>query len=71
MWYKFTFAISLPWVPEVFLACGGNFRCWPKADTSSAVQKPETALEKSLAPREPFAINMTLNISFVTWIDQS
>ena len=56
----------LPWVPEVFLACGGNFRCWPKADTSSAVgrsheqfarvtiktwQKPETALEKSLAPR--------------------
>ena len=27
----------LPWVPEVFLACGGNFRCWPKADTSSAV----------------------------------
>ena len=56
----------LPWVPEVFLACGWNFRCWPKADTSSAVgrsheqfarvtiktwQKPETALEKSLAPR--------------------
>ena len=27
----------VPWVPEVFLACGGNFRCWPKADTSSAV----------------------------------
>ena len=27
----------LPWVPEVFLACSGNFRCWPKADTSSAV----------------------------------
>ena len=27
----------LPWVPEIFLACGGNFRCWPKADTSSAV----------------------------------
>ena len=27
----------LPWVPEVFLACGGKFRCWPKADTSSAV----------------------------------
>ena len=20
----------LPWVPEVFLACGWNFRCWPK-----------------------------------------
>ena len=28
----------LPWVPEVFLACGGTCR-------------PETALEKSLAPR--------------------
>ena len=24
-------AFALPWVPEVFLACGGNFRCWPKA----------------------------------------
>ena len=24
-------------VPEVFLACGGNFRCRPKADTSSAL----------------------------------
>ena len=43
---------NIPWIPEVFLACGGNFRCWPKADTSSAVgrsgerrrlwQKPET-----------------------------
>ena len=30
-------AVNLPWVPEVFLACGGNFRCWPKADTSSAL----------------------------------
>ena len=28
---------NLPWVPEVFLACGGNFQCWLKADTSSAV----------------------------------
>ena len=49
---------GLPWVPEAFLAYGGNFRCWPKANTSSAVgrshepwQKPETALEKTLAPR--------------------
>ena len=32
----------LPWVPEVFLACGGNFRCWPKADTSSAVGRSQT-----------------------------
>ena len=28
---------GVPWVPEVFLACCGNFRCWPKADTSSVV----------------------------------
>ena len=53
-------ASRLPWVPEVFLACGGNFRCWPKAEATSGeafraghykVQKPESALEKSLAPR--------------------
>ena len=29
--------IALPWVTEVFLACGRNFSCWPKAETSSAV----------------------------------
>ena len=59
----------LLWVPEVFLACGGNFCCWPKADKSSAVgwktwpcwQKPESALEKSLAPR---VIIITLNITY-------
>ena len=35
----------LPWIferllsriPEVLLACGGKFRFWPKADTSSAI----------------------------------
>ena len=37
----------LPWVPEVFLACGGNFQCSLKSDTSI---DQETALEKSLAP---------------------
>ena len=25
----------VPWVPEVFLACGGNLRCWPKAEATS------------------------------------
>ena len=29
--------ITVPWVPEVFLTCGWNFRCGPMADTSSAV----------------------------------
>ena len=64
--FIYSLFILLPWVPEVFLACSGNFRCWPKADTSSAVgrshervtiktwQKTETALEKSLAPRVLF-----------------
>ena len=27
---------------EVFLAYGGNFRCWPKADTSSVVGRSHT-----------------------------
>ena len=29
--------VGVPWVPEVFLACGGNF-CPPKADTGSAAE---------------------------------
>ena len=33
-------------VPEVFLACGGNFRCRPKADTSSALGR-----ERNRKPR--------------------
>ena len=24
----------LPWVPEVFLTCRGNLRCWPKAEAA-------------------------------------
>ena len=31
------FPEKLLWVPEVFVECSGNFRCWLKADTSSAV----------------------------------
>ena len=61
------FRISVPWVPEFFLACDENFRCWPKAEaarktfraghykdlteTGNRARKPDTALEKSLAPR--------------------
>ena len=55
----------LPWVPEFFLARGGNFRCWAKADTSSAVGRSrdknfhfsrgklwrQKRKEKPLAPR--------------------
>ena len=32
--FIFTKKFILPWVPEVFLACGGNFQCSLKADTS-------------------------------------
>ena len=39
---------GIPWAPEVFVAYSGNFWCWPKAE---AIQKPETAREKSLAPK--------------------
>ena len=55
----------LPWVAEVFLAWGGTFRCWPNegphifghrlkppaAGHYKDLTEPETALEKSLAPR--------------------
>ena len=27
--------VMLPWVTEVFLACGGNFRCRPTAEATS------------------------------------
>ena len=36
----------IPWVPGVFLACGGNFRCWPKADTSS--DSPDSGIQIAL-----------------------
>ena len=39
--------VLLPWVPEVFLACGGNFRCWPKANTSSAKETGNRARKVS------------------------
>ena len=51
---------EVPWVPEVFLAYGGNFRAegryiFGRRPKPRAVmktwQKPETAVEKSLAPR--------------------
>ena len=38
-WIIFSVTVNgdVPWVPEVFLAGSGNFRCWLKANTSSAV----------------------------------
>ena len=28
--------VEVPWVPEVFPACGGNFQCLPKAEAARA-----------------------------------
>ena len=43
-------AFALPWVPEVLLACGGNFRCWPKADTSSSSKEINFPVLMSIWP---------------------
>ena len=49
---RFTFRSpsAVPWVPEVFVACSENFRCWLKADTSSAVGRihEQRSREKNL-----------------------
>ena len=58
--------LTLTWVPEAFLAYDGNFRCSPKADTSSAVGR--SALEKSLAPRailHKSCVKLYANLLFV------
>ena len=36
----------LPWVPEVFLACGGNFPCWPKAEATSGLTETRNRARK-------------------------
>ena len=58
--------LTLIWVPEAFLAYGGNFRCWPKADISSAVGR--SALETSLVPRvilHKSCVKLYANLLFV------
>ena len=41
---------NVPWVPEVFLACGGNFRCWPKGHYKDLTETGNRARKVS-APR--------------------
>ena len=42
---------TVPWVPEVFLACGGNFRCWPKAEaTSGEAARKTSGTERCFLP---------------------
>ena len=55
--------LDVPWVPEVFLAYGGNFRCWPKADTSlSGTQGILDVFAKLNSPQFP-------RLSFFTAVD--
>ena len=63
---KVLITTTLPWVPEVFLACGGNFRCCPKADTSSAVGRSHErrSREKNLWHR---AVLFTVPVPFSLW----
>ena len=41
------FMILLLWVPEVFLGCGGNFRCCPKAEATSGEETGNRARKVS------------------------
>ena len=60
--------MTLPWVPEVFLACGGNFRCWPKADTSSAAEatSDEAARKTSGTDRSALTFELFARITIKT-----
>ena len=68
---------AIPRVPQVFLACGGNFQCGPKADTSLAVTTNEAIdvclwmLKESNKNRcDSFSVrNSVLSISHVTFRD--
>ena len=41
-------SVTLPWVPEVFLACGGYFPCWPKAEATSGKPREKNVSRGSL-----------------------
>ena len=66
-------------LPDVFLACGVNFRCWPQADVSSAVggshdKNRKPALEKSLAPRvrrAPLSWEILVGYAILAWTSNS
>ena len=54
----------LPWVPEVFLACGGNFRCWPKAEaTSGEAARKTSGTERCFLP-SPLTFELFYRITF-------
>ena len=62
----FFFCVSdhIPWEPEVFLACGGNFRCWPKAEaTSSEAARKTSGTERCFLP-SPLTFELFYRITF-------
>ena len=65
----FFFCVSdhIPWEPEVFLACGGNFRCWPKADTGEATSgeaaRKTSGTERCFLP-SPLTFELFYRITF-------
>ena len=72
-WHLWSHWTAVPWVPEVFLARGGNFRCWPKADTSSAVgrshEPDRNRAKKSLwhPGGQGFESHTSLNFSWLSF----
>ena len=56
--------LYVPWVPEVFLACGGNFRCWPKAEaTSGEAARKTSGTERCFLP-SPLTFELFYRITF-------
>ena len=47
LFYIYFMILLVPWVPEVFLACDGNFRCWPKAEPTSGEETGNCARKVS------------------------
>ena len=56
----------IPWLPGVFLACGGNFRCWPKADTSS--DSPDSGIQVALQWENNCLCQSVLQCQFASFL---
>ena len=62
--FEITASLNLPWVPEVFLACGGNFPCWPKAEaTSGEAARKTSGTERCFLP-SPLTFELFYRITF-------
>ena len=57
----------LPWVPEVFLACDGNFRCWPNmTETGNRARKDSGTQGTFLFVYFIYSKTMCRRFSFIT-----